>query len=329
MSDFYVTLPSSSSKSEFPDNRSNSYKIRLPNVIRLSGSGWKVGLASVALPDTNVDLTRFKSYPKPLMRCAWGMTDPADTSLYEALFATIGVSDMWHDTNIADGVSFVRALVDRFQQIQFDKLSANKTYAYKDKDGNEKRLDITFRWEGEDLIPDNAGENLSGIRSGVGFYELMAHDLGWLQQTAGGTIVLGRNLKPELYTDVKPLLHDAGGWRVTPGILTLSPAVNWRVTNLNKAFQTMVGSAARPLLVYSDVCRSGVVGNQMTDVLREIQYARKGEGSKYFEPLHIKYIDVRKEVLDIIKTQVAETTAALTQFGRGETIVTLHFKQVA
>ena len=105
MSDFYITLPSSSSKSEFLDNRSNSYKIRLPNVIRLSGSGWKVRLASVALPDTNVDLTRFKSYPKPLMRGAWGMTDPADTSLWEALFATIEVSDMWHDTNITDGVS--------------------------------------------------------------------------------------------------------------------------------------------------------------------------------------------------------------------------------
>ena len=155
MSDFFITLPSSSSKSEFPDNRSNSYKIRLPNVMRLSGSGWKVGLASVALPDTNEDLTRFKSYPKPLMRCAWGMTDHADPSLYEALFATIEVSDMWHDANITDGVSFVRVLVDRFQHIQFDKLSTNKTYAYKDKDGNEKRLDITFCWEGEDLILGN------------------------------------------------------------------------------------------------------------------------------------------------------------------------------
>ena len=190
------------------------------------------------------------------MRCAWGMTDPADTSLYEALFATIEVSDMWHDTNIADGVSFVRALVDRFQQIQFDKLSANKRYAYKDKDGNEKRLDITFRWEGEDFILDNAGQNLSSIRSGVGFYDKMVHDLGWLQQTAGGMIALGPNLKPELYTDVKPLLHDAGGWRVTQGILTLSPAVNGQFTNLNKAFETMVGSAARPFPVYSDVCRT-------------------------------------------------------------------------
>ena len=224
MSDVYITLPSSSSKSEFPDNRGNSYKIRLPNVIRLSGSGWKVGLVSVALPDTNVDLTRFKSYPKPLMCGAWGMTDLADTSLREALFATIEVSDMWHDTNITDGVSFVRALVDRFQQIQFDKLSANKAYAYKDKDGNEKGLDLTFRWEGEDLILDNEGQDVSGTRSVVGFYDKMAHDLGWLQQTAGGTIALGPNLKPELYTDVKPTLHDARGWRVTQGILTLSPA---------------------------------------------------------------------------------------------------------
>ena len=146
-----------------------------------------------------------------------------------------------------------------------------------------------------------------------------AHDLGWLQQTAGGTIALGPNLKPELYTDVKPLLHDAGGWRVTQGILTLSPAVNWRFTNLNKAFQTMVGSCTRT---------SAASGwwAMMTDVLREIQYERKGEGSQYFEPLHIKYIDVRKEVLDIIETQVARQR---TQFGRGETIVTLHFKQVA
>ena len=232
-----------------------------------------MGLASVALPDTNVDLTRFKSYPKPLMRGAWGMTDPADTSLREALFAMIEVSDMWHDTNITDGVSFVRALVYRFQEIQLNKRSANKAYPYKDKDGQKKRLDLPFRWEGEDLILDNEGQDVSSIRSVVGFYDKMAHDLGWLQQTAGGTIALGPNLKPELYTDVKPLLHDAGGWRVMQGILTLSPTVNWRFTNLNKAFQTMVGSAAH---VYSDVCCSGVVGNQMTDVLREIQYERKG-----------------------------------------------------
>ena len=52
-----------------------------------------------------------------------------------------------------------------------------------------------------------------------------------------------------------------------------------------------------------------------------------GKGSQYFEPLHIQYIPVRKETIDIIETQVAETTGALTQFGPGNTIITLHFKK--
>ncbi len=65
----------------------------------------------------------------------------------------------------------------------------------------------------------------------------------------------------------------------------------------------------------------------MTDLLREVNYLRKGEGSHYFEPLHIQYIPLRKDVLDIIETQVSETTGELTDFGEGNTILTLHFKR--
>ena len=54
MSDFYLTLPSHSSKNEFPDNTSNDFKIRLPHPIRLEGGGWKVGLVAVSLPDSQV-----------------------------------------------------------------------------------------------------------------------------------------------------------------------------------------------------------------------------------------------------------------------------------
>ena len=56
MSDFYVTLPSHSNKNEFPNNASNHFKIRLPHPIRLEGSGWKVGLSAIALPDTQVSI---------------------------------------------------------------------------------------------------------------------------------------------------------------------------------------------------------------------------------------------------------------------------------
>ena len=59
-----------------------------------------------------------------------------------------------------------------------------------------------------------------------------------------------------------------------------------------------------------------------------MNYKREGKGSQYFEPVHIQYIPVRKDVIDIIETQVAETTGELVEFGKGNTIVTLHFKKV-
>ena len=102
---------------------------------------------------------------------------------------------------------------------------------------------------------------------------------------------------------------------------------NWRLINLDEAFETLFGATSRSLFVYSDVGSSGVVGNQVTDLIREVNFVRKGVGSWYFEPLHIQYIPVRKEVLDIIETQVSETTGELTKFGPGNTIVTLHFKK--
>ena len=110
-------------------------------------------------------------------------------------------------------------------------------------------------------------------------------------------------------------------------MMILSMSCNWRFINLNSSFKNVTASSKRSLFVYSDVGGSGVVGNQVTDLLREVNYKREGKGTQYFEPLHIQYIPVRKDLIDIIETQVAETTGQLTKFGEGNTIVTLHFKQ--
>ena len=107
----------------------------------------------------------------------------------------------------------------------------------------------------------------------------------------------------------------------------LSLSVNWRFINLNHSFRNVLGPSARSLLVYSDVGSSSGVGNQVTDLLREVDYRREGKGSYYFEPTHLQYIKLRKEVVDIIDVQVAETTGELVEFGKGNTIVTLQFKK--
>ena len=116
-------------------------------------------------------------------------------------------------------------------------------------------------------------------------------------------------------------------WLLEEDLFHLSVTCNWRFTNLNKAFQNVVGLTSRSLFVYSDVGGSVVVGNQVTDLLREVNYRRTGNRSHYFELLHIQYIPLRKDVVAIIETQVSEIAGELPEFGEGNTILTLHFKR--
>ena len=95
----------------------------------------------------------------------------------------------------------------------------------------------------------------------------------------------------------------------------LNTNVNWRFINLNHSFRSVLGPSSRSLHMYSDVGSSSVVGNQVTDLLREVDYKREGKGSYYFEPTHPQYIGVRKDVIDIIEMQVSETDGKLVDFG--------------
>ena len=135
--------------------------------------------------------------------------------------------------------------------------------------------------------------------------------MGWLEKNGSG-YNLGPNLQIEFFDDVIPDIsvvgdvHDEDGlpafWNVVADknghgdFLKLSSYCNWRFLNLNDAFKVVVGNSSRSLFVYSDVARSGVVGNQVTDLLREVNLIRRGDGVQYFEPAHIQYID-RKSVV--------------------------------
>ena len=52
----YVTLPSHANRQEFSNNQANWFKIRLPHPLRLTGESWQVGLSSISMPDTGVNL---------------------------------------------------------------------------------------------------------------------------------------------------------------------------------------------------------------------------------------------------------------------------------
>ena len=94
--------------------------------------------------------------------------------------------------------------------------------------------------------------------------------------------------------------------------LHLSCTCNWRFINIKKPFDNLFRGTNRTLYIDSDAGGNTVVGNRMTDLLREVRFKSEGLGSQYFEPIHIQYIPVRKQVLDIIEVNVAETTAEIT-----------------
>ena len=345
MSDpFYITLPSHSNKKEFPNNKANHYKIRLPQAIRLEGSGWQVGLSAISLPDAAINLGPFKELNNPLLRAKWlAIKERKSDGSYttEGVETNLTFQDILHDNNIVDGLSFMRALIFKFAQI----VNFKSPPGYLREFANGKTCSYEFKWESQDLVLDNTKLDTSFATSTPGVHYLMslneklALQMGWVKYDQVNTEYrIGPNLKMEFTRAVKTYPNDISRgrldvwsgrryWAVENGALKSSIFCNWRFTNFNNAFQNVIGNEKRSLFVYSDVGGSSVVGDQVTDLLREINFSRTGKGAQYFEPLHIQYIPVRKETLDIIEVQVAETTGELVKFGGGNTVVTIHVKK--
>ena len=216
-----------------------------------------------------------------------------------------------------------------------------------------QHLHVKFEWvsQGQDqeLLINNSNIYRQGYDTKARYYinRELALKIGWLTETNE----LGPNLcqdfiggdvpdfkgQPKL-KDLFIFKNEYTGtewkakkkfvyWDVAGQVLQLNMACNWRFIHLNHAIATVVGSPNRTLHVYSHVGGSGIVGNQVTDLLREIQYVRRGRGTTYFEPLHVQYLPLRNDVMEVVETQISETEGQLVRFGKGQTIVTLHFKR--
>ena len=340
---FYVTLPSHSNKDEHPNNASNHFKIRLPHPIRLEGDGWKVGLVSISLPDPTSQLP-------PLIRVdddadlfytGWMAEKRAsDGSIsHRAFDATFQPRDLRkEDLTTLTGKGLMNTAKSFFEKKKIEKVLEGGWKLSDDDGGN--RTYVHFKWEGDDFVLDNSSVKLGKVIS-VSYYPHfhvnadLAVEMGWFKELGNDKYGIGPNLAIEipggttpvpLDTDIEQTHRNEYWTYVTDKkLIKMTMKCNWRFINLNTSFKNIMDSTKRSLFIYSDVGGSGVVGDQVTDLLREVNYQREGKGSNYFEPLHIQYIPVRKEVLDIIEVQVSETTGTLTEFGEGNTIVTLHF----
>ena len=110
--------------------------------------------------------------------------------------------------------------------------------------------------------------------------ETLALKMGWIEEPTPGTFRLGPNLWQKFPSDTIPTPTDVPDadnkptfWKVDGGYLVLSMTCKWCFANLNDKFCPLNEFApTRPLHVYCNVGTSSMVGNHVTELLREIKY---------------------------------------------------------
>ena len=228
------------------------------------------------------------------------------------------------------GSQFFHQLVYRYEQARAKRTRPKNKWA----EDSGLKLYPTFEWTSEgDLVLNTVNVDAKRQVARVLWGKTLALKMGWIVEVASGHFELGLNLLQEFHSDTIPIPSDVPGadnkptfWKVDGTYLVLSVTCNWRFVQLNNKFRPSAEfPSTRPLHVYCNVGTSSMVGNRITDLLREIKYHPKD--TTHFEPRHIQYVPVRNEVVEIVETQMAETNGDLVQFGQGHTILTLHFKR--
>lgn len=329
---FFITLPSFPRPS-FEDNTPGSFKVRLPNRLSLEGSGWKVGLASITIPNVcflhELSLTGMKDSD-------WLMSVTNKTgkvgSNYKIKRAFVSLGDMKvHKHTLLDGVDFFSLMINILEERRFQQLDLG----YKVE--HEEFLPFTIKPLGDDFQL-HAGQDGNETSSHLEFKvdSRLAKIMRWVMFNKQGnpTQYLDHHLIPHLRNYVRPETTELSGnalfeYKDGEKAFQLTRKSQWRFTQLNRIFDHVTKRQKRTLYVYSNVGASTIVGDQVVSLLREVDYnPRQAQDDHFhFEPNLIQYHDVLSTDMDTIEIQITETNNTLLNFGQGVTTLVLHFKR--
>ena len=91
MSDFHVQLLSNASTAEFPYNRPNHFKNRMPYPLQFRESGWKVGVSGMSLPEAPRKMNLKNPF---LFRFGWLELVEPDYGIYAEPLLTVREVDL-------------------------------------------------------------------------------------------------------------------------------------------------------------------------------------------------------------------------------------------
>ena len=268
MRDFYVQLLSSASTNEFPANRANSFKNRLPQPLVLDDGDWKVGVANVTYPIPHIQPGQsLPRYPLPnfkkndlICKIKWSMKslDIKGSVRFTRWEFRLTGADLERDRGlITGGKALMKYIVNRY------RVSLRELINEKGDDltvSGGKKFYPEFRWEGDDLILDNSdtfldAENASRAnrdRPDVIFGKKLVEAMKWItREDSKSNYEMYGNLMSEadaISKDVRkdwsmppgPVDQRFGSWseiwNYTDDGLQLSSYCNWRFINLDESY---------------------------------------------------------------------------------------------
>ena len=157
---------------EFPDNTNTRFKMRIPDGLRLEGKGWQVALLSLTLPNSDAVTAPFASGTNSMViRTRWSTAHFKDYrhGKYNTIVRHAGASaiDATHVAGATSGVAYWNRVVQAHEaKVVEHTYNLRKTLIKPSVDPTpsvfvKKTTCPSFRWEGEDLILERRGADVT------------------------------------------------------------------------------------------------------------------------------------------------------------------------
>ena len=204
---------------EFPNNTNTRFKMRIPNGLRLEGKGWQVALLSLTLPNSDTLALPFvNGINGTVIRTRWTTAYFKDyqSGKYNDLDQVAGTSTI-NDIHVRGALSAVmywnRVVQAHERQVVQHTYNLRKTKITELDPVPRLYLKKTtcpsFRWDGEDLILErrgadvtNGSENVNEVYSAFDMAYEVALQWGFILVQTGGQLVPGPNVQVKLFDEL-------------------------------------------------------------------------------------------------------------------------------
>lgn len=270
---FFITLPSFLRPS-FEGNTPSNFKVRLPNRLTLEGSGWKVGLASITLPNMNFLRQLEKAgiddgdYLLEIANKIGKVGNP-----YKIKNNAVTFKDMKeHPHNYRSGVDFFFMTITQILEERRIFL-LDPGYMVEP----EEFVPFTYKPVGNDFELHMGKDGNEGATAlSIKVDSRLAKIMQWTHYDQNDRLsgYLCAHLLPEFKNNERPAATELAG-----------------------------------LYVYASVGKSTIVGDQVLDLLREVEYKpqRHQLDTVHFEPNITQYHDVLSSDMEILEVQIIES----------------------